>query len=388
MDKGKSWGKKKNKSYYRKCGKNISKKDNLLQVGMTGVLITCSGFEAKCVKESYNLLNEYADRLYGPEKATEDAEADQSCEEDSDEDIAESLRKEVSELNQQYGKKDRRFKSIRTGAKNVIFIQTKGIDPHEVVYSLLADLEKSKTHKARQIQRMLPVSHTCRPFEEKIEATAKDMLYPFFHGPDAKDSTFCVMVKSRNNNSLSRNNVIRVLASMAMEGSLHQHKVNFDNPDLTIMVDVVGKVCCLSVLRDYQRFKKFNLYLIAKGTEESAANGKRKREDENVLEEEEEGKSGADEEMSKRLRAKEPEEKGVSPIGPPVEPLLVSSTPPVALPEAVTSAQSHPSDETCPTDSSKPPVDSIPILTPEADASSEPRSEPSNQNDAVIGERD
>lgn len=39
-----------------------------LDVGMQGILITCNMNERKCTSEAYNLLNEYADKLYGPEK--------------------------------------------------------------------------------------------------------------------------------------------------------------------------------------------------------------------------------------------------------------------------------------------------------------------------------
>lgn len=41
-----------------------------LEVGMQGVLITCNMNEGKCTSEAYNLLGEYADQLYGPEKVT------------------------------------------------------------------------------------------------------------------------------------------------------------------------------------------------------------------------------------------------------------------------------------------------------------------------------
>lgn len=41
-----------------------------LEVGMQGILITCNMNERKCTAEAFNLLNEYADELYGPEKVS------------------------------------------------------------------------------------------------------------------------------------------------------------------------------------------------------------------------------------------------------------------------------------------------------------------------------
>ena len=41
-----------------------------LEVGMQGIIITCNMNEKKCTSEAYSLLNEYADKLYGPEKVS------------------------------------------------------------------------------------------------------------------------------------------------------------------------------------------------------------------------------------------------------------------------------------------------------------------------------
>lgn len=41
-----------------------------LEVGMQGILITCNMNERKCTAEAYDLLNEYAEKLYGPEKVS------------------------------------------------------------------------------------------------------------------------------------------------------------------------------------------------------------------------------------------------------------------------------------------------------------------------------
>lgn len=41
-----------------------------LEVGMQGILITCNMNERKCTAEAYNLLTEYADELFGPEKVS------------------------------------------------------------------------------------------------------------------------------------------------------------------------------------------------------------------------------------------------------------------------------------------------------------------------------
>lgn len=62
-------GKKRSKSYYRKCaaGGKKARKSHGLSAGMKGFLVTCNKYEKETVREMYNLLNEYGDIMYGPE---------------------------------------------------------------------------------------------------------------------------------------------------------------------------------------------------------------------------------------------------------------------------------------------------------------------------------
>ena len=83
-------GKKRFKSYYvrSKEGKRI-RKDTMLTVGMRGILLTCNHGVNPCVKEAYNLLSEYAEKLYGPEKdekeeGDEKAQGTEEAEEEED----------------------------------------------------------------------------------------------------------------------------------------------------------------------------------------------------------------------------------------------------------------------------------------------------------------
>eukprot|EP00057_Strongylocentrotus_purpuratus_P034350 XP_794869.3 PREDICTED: THUMP domain-containing protein 1 [Strongylocentrotus purpuratus] len=295
-------GQGKKKSYYRKSAASYRKQDRMLQAGMKGILITCSGNESKCVIEAYNLLNEYADQLYGPEKCADENEA-VGGDDESEEDISDLLEKEVNALKEQHRSKVKRFRSSRTGTKNVIFIQTTGVDPHNLMHHILADLEKTKVQKTRNIQRMLPVSHSCKSFEDKIEKMAQEMIFPVFLAADVPDSTFCIMFKARNNNKIKKERIVELLAPLVLQGSSHIHKVDFDSPDYTVMVDVLGGVCCLSILKDYNRYKKYNLHLVASSDDAvTSGEGKRKRTEGEGKEEEER------EEVAKKLRVGESEE--------------------------------------------------------------------------------
>lgn len=58
----------KRKRYFSSNLMAKKKKDLCLQADLKGFISTCNGMEGQCVRESYNILNEYADKLFGEEK--------------------------------------------------------------------------------------------------------------------------------------------------------------------------------------------------------------------------------------------------------------------------------------------------------------------------------
>lgn len=61
---------KRSKRHYGGHAPKKLKRTRELEVGAEGVLITCNMNERKCTREAFNLLNEYADALYGPEQVS------------------------------------------------------------------------------------------------------------------------------------------------------------------------------------------------------------------------------------------------------------------------------------------------------------------------------
>ena len=60
---------KRKKSYYLQAAKGKRpRQSSSLDSGMKGFLITCNKREKETVREAYNLFNEYADNMYGPDK--------------------------------------------------------------------------------------------------------------------------------------------------------------------------------------------------------------------------------------------------------------------------------------------------------------------------------
>ncbi|GFO47701.1 THUMP domain-containing protein 1 [Plakobranchus ocellatus] len=270
-------GKKRSKSFYRKSaygGKRHCTGRNVLEPGIQGFLVMCHSNESNAVRESYNILNEYADHLYGPDKTkpTEDQTASTECEEsvgESDEDcedIEKALEKEVDGM-KNIAPTEKRFQNIATKAKNLIFIRTTLQDPVKVVTTIMEDIAQRKLKRARYAARMLPIVGTCKAQTAAIAELAKSALEPFFakENPDAP-SSFTVMYKSRNNNGTTcgKESVIRAVKKEIF--SINPDvKLSWYEYDVAILVEIVCTVCCLCLAPQYNRLRKFNFQELAQG---------------------------------------------------------------------------------------------------------------------------
>ncbi len=148
-------------------------------------------------------------------------------------------------------------------------------DPGSLVHAIFNETITSKKAKSRYIMRLLPVIGTCKASEDKIKKLAEEVLVPYF--ADSVGHTFCIQIKIRNNGSMSRQALIPLLADV-IKTLNPTNQANLDAPDYVINIDILRAVCCLSVLKDFAKFRKFNLQEAAmckeKGDSASTRKGK------------------------------------------------------------------------------------------------------------------
>lgn len=228
---------------------------------MEGILITCNMNERKCTAEAFNLLNEYADKLYGPEKLQDDAGSSSEEEEAEEEDVDVALKKEVAQLQASGTKLERRFQAMDSGANNVIFIKTQNLESDKLVHHILSDLHTTKKKKSRVILRMLPVTGTCKAFQDDMVKYLTTFLETWFKTPNC--ATYQIAFKARNSSHNKRDEIIKSIAGLV--GKLNpKNKVDLTNPELTIIVEVIKAVCCISVVKDYTLYRKYNVQEVVK----------------------------------------------------------------------------------------------------------------------------
>ncbi|OWF46499.1 THUMP domain-containing protein 1-like [Mizuhopecten yessoensis] len=275
-------GKKRPKSYYLKCSQQNKRKVNRLEVDIRGFLLTCNSHEKDAVREAYSLLNEYADQIYGPEEVskeetdTADGGPEVSSEEDEEEeDIAAALQKEVKAIKTTISSSNRRFQSVQTKAHNCLFIKTSLDDPCHLAHTIFTDLAKTRIQKSRYALRFLPIAGTCKAYEKDVKELAEKLLVKEFQTPFGVGLKYSVVFKSRNN---SNKNLARTSAQTIIGQVIKTlnplHSVNFDNPDVVVIVEVIGNVCCLGTARDFIKFRKYNLVEVVRSPVETKDNKK------------------------------------------------------------------------------------------------------------------
>lgn len=260
----KTIGNKNKKKYFQR---NVRKR-HFLEPGLTGFFCTCNFREKDCVRESYNILNEYADKLYGPtnQNSTEtDAEHKETDEDKDDIDITDQLNKELNDIKNESKQKvkDKRFQAVDTGASNCIFIRTNLDNPQEIVSAILTDLVTTKIAKTRFLLRLLPILKTCKANTAEIVDCAGSIFDTYFL---KEPSTFAIIFNRRLNNNVSKDDTIKELAELiTLKNS--GNKANLKKPKLAVIVEVIKGICLIGVVENYYEYKKYNLFEMCKEDE-------------------------------------------------------------------------------------------------------------------------
>lgn len=262
---------KKKKFFFRK-----RRNKYFLEPGFRGFFCTCNFREKECVKEVYNLLNEYAGKLYPDLKAdqvptvssgTPDERSD--SESDDEPDIGDMLKREVDSMKRgsQMSLRHKRFQVVETGVSNCIFIKTNLPSPEEMAAAIIKDLYTTRIQKTRHILRLLPIMATCKANLPDIMESAGRLFDKYFL---KTPSSFAVIFNKRLNSSVSRELIIKELAELVVIKNA-DNKADLKNPTLCIIVEIIKGICLLSIVDNYFIYKKYNLHELSK--EESSNDG-------------------------------------------------------------------------------------------------------------------
>ncbi|KAG7341401.1 THUMP domain containing protein [Nitzschia inconspicua] len=133
-------------------------------------------------------------------------------------------------------------------------------DPIATVDAILADWTSGKSNvgipSSRFITRIIPIQATCFASEEELRLTCEKLL-PKYLPKDTK--TFAIVMKRRNCERLKRDAIIDIIANIVV-GLVPKCKAQMDKPEITITVEICRTLCGISVVKNYDQYKNFNLF--------------------------------------------------------------------------------------------------------------------------------
>ncbi|XP_043241497.1 THUMP domain-containing protein 1-like isoform X1 [Amphibalanus amphitrite] len=258
--------KRKQKQYYVNQAKRARFEKRKLHPGLRGFLCTTNNKERECVREAYNILNEYANQMYGAEDSVQEEVAAAGG---TSQDVEQSLEAELAALKEQKVSKERRFQQVESGAKNCIFISTQLEQTAPLVERIAREIRDTGTQRTRYLLRLIPVQVTCKATEEDIRASAESMIKEAFTEIGVSYTT---VFRSRNQAQLSQTDAQSAINSL-IDAVCPTARLDHKTPTLTVLMEVIRNVICLGVVRDYFAMKKYNLVELAKAAGEEGEGG-------------------------------------------------------------------------------------------------------------------
>ncbi|XP_059620121.1 THUMP domain-containing protein 1 homolog [Phlebotomus argentipes] len=242
------------------------RKHSFLEPGLKGFLATCNFREKDCVRECYNILNQYSDspKEVDTQANEETAKEDKLTNSDNEEeeDISKALEKDVAAEKQKNQRSSFKFNVADTGVTNCVFIATSLPDPRELGLKIVRDIAETKVQRSKFLLRLVPVEIVCRANLKSMSDAVGSLCDKYML---QEPKTFSIVFNKRYNNAISREDVIKELADVVSAKNAG-NRVNLSEPELSIIVEVIKGLCCISILPDYLKLKKYNLLELSGGS--------------------------------------------------------------------------------------------------------------------------
>ncbi|XP_055685833.1 THUMP domain-containing protein 1 homolog [Lutzomyia longipalpis] len=262
----------KRKNYGKNNYKNEEMKHrklSFLEPGMKGFMATCNFREKDCIRECYNILNQYMDTSMNDPPPEEEPTAVKKSDDEEEEDISKALQKDLDKEKQRNQKKFHKFNVADTGVTNCVFIATSLDDPVGLGVKIARDIAATKVQRTKFLLRLIPVEVVCRANLRSITDAVGSLCDKYVL---QEPKTFSVVFNRRYNNAISRDDVIKEVADVVTSKN-SGNKVNLTEPEISVVVEIIKGMCCISVLPDYLKLKKYNLLELADVTNKGETKG-------------------------------------------------------------------------------------------------------------------
>jgi len=252
------------RNYHQDKKSNNFNNSNTVQIGQHGFFVTyCSSKESFVRNEIYNLLNRFADQLFGSEFSDE-----QDIETTDLNDLDSALENEKTKLNESK-KKIRRFQIVKSGTKHSLFVTTTLplISLNKLIELIFHTSIETKEQHSRYIERLLPISFICKAYEDDLRKLIikNEFLEQIFLFINDNDTIwFDVQAKKSNNTQIKSSHLEEIIIndllsrkSEDLNGKIF--KRDYKKPHIHILIHVIKNIILISIVRNYDIYKKYNL---------------------------------------------------------------------------------------------------------------------------------
>lgn len=218
------------------------------------------GREKQGVREAIDILGESLDALRkngSLEDTSKKKEQQKQKEETIGQDISSLLADEIADLKDNQ-KQD--FVAWEMGMPSITFIECRyedGPSSADLVFHLLDESKKSRQNKSRFCKRFYPIDYSTTSAVEDMKTLGETIAREHFP-KDIKDEVkFSIDCERRAYSpDLERIDIINAFAFAIPQPP---YKVDLNNPEKTVLVNVIKGTCGASVVRDYRALQKYNL---------------------------------------------------------------------------------------------------------------------------------
>ncbi|WBW70967.1 tRNA acetyltransferase Tan1 [Schizosaccharomyces osmophilus] len=228
-------------------GKKLKFKRTGIEKNESGILITVPrGKERQASNEIINVFSQHVATLWPETIGSEETD-------DEEGDLEDAISRELEEMKEKKKSKKELLTPILIDIQCVVFIKTRSpVDPVKLVeYTCKEGRTKKMT---RFTQRLTPIVRTTGASIEDLENLASEVLKPHFH-EGQQSLKFAVQATIRNHSVIKKDDIYRSIAKCVG----HDHKVDLKNYDLLIVVQVFKNIIGMSVVKDYEQLRRYNL---------------------------------------------------------------------------------------------------------------------------------
>jgi len=217
------------------------------------------GKEKATVGEVYALFESLAEEFWPEDDADKLSVNHEAIGESDDEygggeDIEKAIAKEIKSMKRP--RREQRFTNCETHTACLVFMACKPpIDPVALIHEHMSEVERTGVTRTKFARRFIPVSGTCDANVPEIISLLQRLLLDSELAKEDKPISYKIELRIRNHNTLEKDEVIRAIAKCIPTC----HKVDLKNPEVFILAEVFKSFFTMGIVKDYMRFKKFNV---------------------------------------------------------------------------------------------------------------------------------